>query len=349
LLKRLDCRHEYKWLSKLSIFNKKPIVVFGSGSYGTALALNFYLSQKNVVLLPSRLEDAQALIASQKNNAYLPDVPLGNLPIANDYSVLSNASAILLVVPTTALETLMPVLKPYLNKEAPLIICAKGILPTEPFLLSAYLEGVVENPIGIWSGPHFAKEAAQQVLSALTLACNNQPLCQDLIYKLSTKSMRLYGTLDVISVQIAGALKNVVAIACGIARGLGYGENTIAALITRGLSEIKRLAVAMGGEADTLLGLCGVGDLTLTCNSLNSRNTSLGVAIAKGGQIEEILSDLNSVAEGYYTTKAAYKLTQTYNVRMPIVQCIYEILYEKVNLHNALHKLLSHHATWEYV
>ena len=332
----------------MSILNKKPIVVFGSGAYGTALALNFHLSQKNVVLLPSRLEDAHALIASKKNDAYLPGVPLGSLPIAKDYSALSNASIVLLVVPTNSFETLIPVIKPYINKDTPLIICAKGILPKKPFLLSTYIESALENPIGIWSGPHFAREAAQQVLSALTLACKDHALCQDLVHRLSTESMRLYGTFDITSVQIAGSLKNVVAIACGIARGLGYGENTIAALITRGLSEIKRLAVAMGGDADTLLGLCGVGDLTLTCNSLTSRNTSLGVAIAKGGKIEDILSDLNSVAEGYYTTNAAYKLTKTYNVRMPIVQFIYEILYEKKDLDKALHALLSHHATWEY-
>lgn len=331
----------------MSILNKKPIVIFGSGAYGTALALNFHLSQKNVVLLPSRLEDAHILSVSQKNDAYLPGVSLESLPIAQDYGALSHASVVLLVVPTNAFETLIPVIKAYLHKETPLIICAKGILYKDPFLLSTYIERTLENPIGIWSGPHFAKEAAQQVLSALTLACRDQDLCQDLICQLSTDSMRLYGTSDIISVQIAGSLKNVVAIACGIARGLGYGENTIAALITRGLSEIKRLAVSMGGDADTLLGLCGVGDLTLTCNSLNSRNTSLGVAIAKGGKIEDILRDLKSIAEGYYTTKAAYQLTQTYKVRMPIVQCIHEILYEKANLNSALHKLLSHHATWE--
>ena len=331
----------------MSILNKKPIVIFGSGAYGTALALNFHLSQKNVVLLPSRLEDAHILNASQKNDAYLPGVSLVSLPIAEDYGVLSNASVVLLVVPTNAFETLIPVIKAYLHKETPLIICAKGILYKKPFLLSTYIENTLENPMGIWSGPHFAKEAAQQVLSALTLACRDQVLCQYLMRQLSTDSMRLYGTSDIISVQIAGSLKNVVAIACGIARGLGYGENTIAALITRGLSEIKRLAVAMGGDADTLLGLCGVGDLTLTCNSLNSRNTSLGVAIARGGKIEDILRDLKSIAEGYYTTKAAYQLTQIYKVRMPIAQCIYEILYEKAHLNSALHKLLSHHATWE--
>lgn len=332
----------------MSILSKKPIVVFGSGAYGTALALNFHLSQKKVVLLPSRLEDAHALIESKKNDAYLPGVPLGSLPIAKDYSALSNASVVLLVVPTNAFEILIPVIKPYLHKDTPLIICAKGVLSEKPFLLSAYIERTLENPIGIWSGPHFAREAAQQVFSALTLACKDHALCEDLIHRLSTESMRLYGTPDITSVQIAGSLKNVVAIACGIARGLGYGENTIAALITRGLSEIKRLAVAMGGDAETLLGLCGVGDLTLTCNSLTSRNTSLGVAIAKGGKIEDILSDLNSVAEGYYTTKAAYELTKKYTVRMPIVHFIYEILYEQKDLDKALHALLSHHATWEY-
>ena len=332
----------------VSILNKKPIVVFGAGAYGTALALNFHLSQKNVVLLPGRAHEANDLMTSTQNDAYLPGVPLGGLPIAKDYSVLSNASVVLLVVPTKAFREIIPAITPYLKKETPIIVCAKGILPEAPFLLSDFIEKNLDNPIGVWSGPHFAKEAAQQVFSALSLACKDKPLCQSLIHHLSTESMRLYGTTDITSVQLAGSLKNVIAIACGVARGLGYGENTIAALITRGLSEMKRLTIAMGGEADTLLGLCGVGDLTLTCSSLSSRNTSLGFAIAKGEKIETILGNLNSVAEGYYTTKSAYALKEQYNVRMPIVQFVYDILYEKSGLNDALQRLLSHHETWEY-
>lgn len=330
------------------MLNQNPIVVFGAGSYGTALALNFHLSKKNVVLLPGRKHEADKLISSKKNDDYLPGVPLGNLPIEQEYSALSCASIVLLVVPTKAFSDVVPAIAPYLNKETPLIICAKGILPAQPFLLSEYIASKLDNPIGVWSGPHFAKEAAQQVFSALTLACKDKVLCADIIHHLSTKSMRLYGTTDAISVQLAGSVKNVVAIACGIARGLGYGENTIAAIITRGLSEIKRLTIAMGGKADTLLGLCGVGDLTLTCNSLSSRNTSLGFAIAKGKKVEDILHDLNSVAEGYYTTKSAYCLKQQHNVRMPIVQFVYDILYQKLDLNHAMQCLLSHHETWEY-
>lgn len=332
----------------MSILNKKPIVVFGAGAYGTALALNFHLSGKNVILLPGRVHEANDLIASKKNDVYLPGIPLGNLPIAKDYSTLSNASVVLLVVPTKAFNEIIPAIKTYLDKNTPLIICAKGILSEAPYLLSTSIASALDNPIGVWSGPHFAKEAAQQVCSALTLACKDKALCESLTHHLSTKSMRLYGTTDTTSVQIAGSLKNVIAIACGIARGLGYGENTIAALITRGLSEMKRLTIAMGGDADTLLGLCGVGDLTLTCNSLNSRNTSLGFAIAKGGKIDDILHALNSVSEGYYTTKSAYALKEQYNVRMPIVQFVYAILYQKLDLNDALQTLLSHHETWEY-
>ncbi len=332
----------------VSILNKNPIVVFGAGAYGTALALNFHLSKKNVVLLPGRLDEVDDLIASKKNKAYLPGVSLGSLPIAADYSALSNASVVLLVVPTKAFYDIIPTIKPYLHKETPLIICAKGILPKAPFLLSDFLEKRLDNPVGVWSGPHFAKEAAQQVFSALTLACKDKILCESLIHHLSTDSIRLYGTTDITSVQIAGSLKNVIAIACGIARGLGYGENTIAALITRGLSEVKRLTIAMGGDADTLLGLCGIGDLTLTCNSLNSRNTSLGFSIAKGEKVENILRDLNSVAEGYDTTKSAHALKEQHNVRMPIVQFVYDILYQKLDLNDALQKLLAHHETWEY-
>lgn len=319
------------------------IVVYGAGAYGTALAVNLHKSGKKVTLLSCRNEHAHNLLTQNENELYLKGVALDGLTIESSLDALSKASLVLLAMPAQAYVDTIPNLKPYFLPETPLVICSKGIGIKDGKLLHETVSGLVPNPIAALSGPHFAREVAELKPSAVTLACTDLKLCHKIIEKLSTPSIRLYGTDDIVSVQLAGALKNVIAIACGIARGLDFGENAIAALITRGLSEIRRLGLKMGGKSETFLGLSGIGDLTLTCSSLTSRNTTFGMDLAKG--LDPMAK--NKTVEGYHTTLAAYTLKQKLEVRMPIVQAVYDMLYEGKPIKDVLSNMLAHAAPLE--
>lgn len=227
-------------------------------------------------------------------------------------------------------------------KNCVLIICSKGVEQGSLKLLGEVTEEILpENEYAILSGPNFADELAEGLPAATTIACANPVTGERLIRELARPHFRLYLTDDVISTQIGGAVKNVMAIASGIAIGKGLGENARAAIITRGMAEISRLATALGGRADTLMGLGGFGDMILTCVSPKSRNTSFGIELAKKGNAAELLAKSQGVVEGYYTAKSIYNLAAKLKIEMPICFLVYEILYNNKDVDEAINDLLK--------
>jgi glycerol-3-phosphate dehydrogenase (NAD(P)+) len=197
------------------------------------------------------------------------------------------------------------------------------------------------NPLAVLSGPTFAHEVAKSLPTALVLASADETLAKNLCAALSTPTLRPYSSTDVVGVEVGGAIKNVLAIACGIVMGKGLGENARAALIARGLAEMLRLALALGGKTETLMGLSGLGDLVLTCSSLQSRNMSLGYALGQGRRLPDILAERHSVAEGVSTAKAAIALARSRNIEMPLCEAVYAILHEAADISVTIEKLLS--------
>lgn len=223
------------------------------------------------------------------------------------------------------------------SQTATIIICSKGIEQGSLKLLGEIVEEVLPNcEYAILSGPNFANELDQGLPAATTIACKWDKMGEKIIKDLARPHFRLYLTDDVIATQVGGAVKNVIAIASGIAIGKGLGENARAAIITRGIAEISRLAVALGGRAETLMGLGGFGDMILTCTSVKSRNTSFGVALAKGQENKN-----NGVVEGYYTAKSVHDLTKKLNIEMPICFMVHEILYNGKDINEAINDLLK--------
>lgn len=329
-----------------------PIVVVGAGAWGTALAIHLSRGRSGVSLLCRRAEQAHSLTCDGENATYLPGVPLpSTLSVTADPTILENARLILWVVPCQKTQAMAQALKPHIPAHVPLVLCSKGILfdasSGESTFPTQVLASVLPNPVALLSGPNFAAEVAKGLPTATTLACANAELARSLGEALRSPHLRVYLTQDVTGVQIAGALKNTLAIACGLAHGLGLGENAKAALITRGLAEIRRLGIALGGQLETFLGLAGVGDLVLTCSSTQSRNFRFGAALGQAQPIEKAMENVGGVVEGFYTTQAAYHLAAQNHVHMPITQCLCRILYDKAPLPSAIEGLMQQLSAWE--
>ena len=222
-----------------------------------------------------------------------------------------------------------------------LIICAKGIEQQRLKLMGEIVQEILPNQYAVLSGPNFADEVTKGLPSATTIACKDKTIGEKIIGQLGQVNFRFYFTDDVISTQIGGAVKNVLAIAAGIAIGKGLGENARAAIITRGIAEISRLAVAKGGRAETLMGLAGFGDIVLTCTSEKSRNTKFGMNLAKINEPQKLIKENQGVIEGYYTAKSVYELAKKLKVEMPICFLIYEILYNGKDIDEAINDLLK--------
>lgn len=294
------------------------IVVIGAGAYGSALAIHWAKHGKSVTLLTR---------SKQKTE-------LNNIHITQDMSVLKDANVIFFAIPA---QSISPYIKSIsIPTGANIVIGAKGIDLESGCFLSQIVARHTTQSVSVWSGPHFASEVAQDLPSAVTLASDHFETAQRLGQFLSTPRLKVYPSSDVLAVELCGALKNVIAIACGVARGLNLGENAIAALVTRGLAEIRRLGLALGAQNDSFFELACIGDLMLTCSSLTSRNCAFGYALAQG----HIFNNATLV-EGYHTTKAAYELSKKMNVYMPITHAVYDVLYNNADLQTVVKKLLT--------
>jgi len=323
----------------------QTIGVIGAGAWGTALSLAMLRAGHNVVLWMRHADEAAAMTESRINETYLPGITLPDeLNITADRAALKECDILLVCSPAQHVAHMLESLRGSLKDKVPLLLCAKGIEIKTGRLLSQSVKAVCpDHAVGILTGPSFAIEVARELPTALTLAMdeNDASLAYDLCRDLSTPHFRLYVSHDMIGAQIGGAVKNVIAIACGIAAGKNMGDNARAALITRGLAEIVRLGKAMGADAETFLGLSGLGDLTLTCNAMQSRNFSLGVAIGQGENPQQILAERQSVAEGVYTAEAIAHLSHRLDVDMPICHAVHETLSGVKSIDHVIKKLLE--------
>lgn len=294
-----------------------------------------------------RAEHAARLRAERENAALLPGVTLGeNIHPTSDYrEALRGADWVLLVVPTQRLRATLEAARPELPSAARLISACKGIEVDSLALVHEVIERVLGHEAARrtvhLSGPSFAREVAANLPTNLVVAARDNELCEAAQALVASERLRVYTSDDPVGVEVGGALKNVMAIAAGACAGLGFGFNAQAALVTRGLAEMTRLAVALGGQPHTLAGLSGLGDLILSCSYPLSRNRELGLGVGRGGEVSAVLAGLTGVAEGYATAKAVHRLAQLHSVELPIAEEVYQVLYENKPVLSAVSDLLA--------
>ena len=320
------------------------ISVIGAGAWGTSLAIICNRSGADVTLWSRSKNLEQTILQTRTNPRHLPDVFISpSIRVTSDISKAAEANVLILAVPAQAIRPVCITLADMIDLHVPLVIASKGIESGSLLLLSEVIEAMLpSNPIMVLSGPNFAREAALGLPTATILASKHNGWLERLQFALSGRNFRPYITDDVISVQIGGAVKNVIALACGIAIGAELGENARAAIMTRGLAEMMRLAEAKGGSAETLSGLAGIGDLMLSCASTQSRNMALGFKI---GQASLSDSDIpvtpTGLAEGVITSEAVYDLSQKLGISMPISVTVANILRGRVTVQEGIETLLS--------
>ena len=325
-----------------------PVVaVLGAGSWGTALAKLMADQGFETRLWARREEQAQAINETRHNPRYLKEFALPeSLRATSDLkAAVEGADLIQVVVPTEANRTVLDALAPMVPEHTPLVSATKGIeVETLKLVSQIFEDHFPESRHGFLTylgGPSFAKEVAAGVPTAVCIAGKNEAVRQRVQRYFNTERFRVYTTDDVIGVEVGGALKNVIAIAAGIADGMSLGHNTRAALITRGLAELSRLALRMGAHPLTMAGLAGMGDLVLTCTGDLSRNRHVGIGLGQGKKLQDILDELGMVAEGVKTSKSAHALAAKLGVDMPITDQVYEVLYEEKPAAAALQDLMT--------
>jgi glycerol-3-phosphate dehydrogenase (NAD(P)+) len=325
----------------------RPLAVIGAGAWGTALAHVAATAGRRVRLWCFEPDVADAIARERRNARYLPGIDLpGGIEAVTDLSAaVRNVAAVLLVAPSHAFRSVFATLAPLLPRDVPLVSATKGIEVDTLALMTDVVRELLpagsRHPVAVLSGPSFAAEVAKGHPTAVTLACRDPQAARTLQELFTTETFKLFTTPDVIGVQVGGALKNVIALAAGGSDGLGFGSNTRAALITRGLAELSRLGVAMGGQPWTFAGLSGLGDLVLTCTDQQSRNFTVGFRIGRGETLDAITRGATTVAEGVRTARAAYALSRKYRVLMPIVEQIYAVLYEGKDPRKAVTDLME--------
>jgi glycerol-3-phosphate dehydrogenase (NAD(P)+) len=319
------------------------IGIIGAGAWGTALALAARRAGRAVVLWARDPALASAINARHQNPRYLPDLTLDpEIRATADLAEAAAAEALLLVTPAQALRKVGADLAPYLDAGRPLVVCSKGIERGTGKLMTEVLDEVLPGrPRAVLSGPTFALEVGRGLPTAVTLAAQDADLGGRLIAALGSRAFRPYLSGDPVGAQVGGAVKNVIAIACGIVSGRGLGENARAALITRGLAEIVRLGRAKGARPETLMGLSGLGDLALTCTGSLSRNYALGVALGGGAGLDALMAGRRTVAEGVFSAEAALGLAGRLGVEMPISAGVDGILNRGADIGAAIEAVLA--------
>ena len=324
------------------------IVILGSGAWGTALALSLHRrGGHRITLWAHSPEFAQEIIDAGENTLFLPGFPIpGAIAITGSEAAVADAEIVVSVVPSEFLRPALARLRAHLHPGQIVVSATKGVedrtfLRMTQVIAASLGEIRLTLPIGAFSGPSFAFEVAQGQPTAVTVAFEDSEIAAIIQQEFSSETLRLYTSTDVIGVELGGALKNVIAIAAGVAAGIGLGHNSAAALMTRGIAEITRLAVACGGRRETLAGLSGAGDLVLTCTGSLSRNRTVGQALGQGRNLAEILDSLGGkVAEGVLTTRAALGLARRHQIEMPITEQMELILNEGKDPREAIKDLM---------
>ena len=321
----------------------RRVGVIGAGAWGTALAQVCVRAGLQTRLWAREPEAAAAVNADHANPLFLPGVALDPaLTASPDLADFADEDLLLAVVPAQHLRAALAALSPRIAPGLPVVLCAKGVEQGSLKLMTEVLaEAAPQARAAVLSGPSFAAEVARGLPTAVTLACADPDLGRDLAQALATPTFRPYWAADLIGAEAGGAVKNVLAIACGIVEGRGLGRSAHAALVTRGFAEMTRLAVALGAEAPTLAGLCGLGDLVLTCSSPQSRNMSVGLALGRGESLAQALAGKLSVAEGVASAPAVRALAARVGVETPICEAVAAVLAGEIDLDQAIGGLLS--------
>ncbi|MEL6688023.1 MAG: NAD(P)H-dependent glycerol-3-phosphate dehydrogenase [Pseudomonadota bacterium] len=321
----------------------QKIGVIGAGAWGTALAQSLSVSGRDVTLWSFEPDCADAINKRHVNETYLDGVKLDSSLVAtSDAADLAGSDAILSVAPAQHTRATLTTFAPYISASIPVLLCSKGIeISTRAFMADVLKETIPQAIPAVLSGPSFAEDVAKGLPTAVTLACADAVIGRDLVTACASPSFRPYLTNDVIGAEIGGAVKNVLAIVCGIVLGKGLGRSAHAAIMARGFAEMNRLGKALGARPETLIGLCGLGDLVLTCSSEMSRNMSCGLALGRGEKLEDILTGRLAVTEGVATAPALKTLAQELNVDMPISLALAAILAGDMTVDDAIDDLMS--------
>lgn len=315
--------------------------VVGSGGWGTALALVLCGNGHDTVLWSHNPQKAQELIQTREN-PMLKGVKLPReLEISSDAACVSDRELVVIASPSFAIAQVCRTIAPFLDENAVLVTVTKGIDHESLLRMSEVAHRLTGQPVVALTGPSHAEEVARGIPTGCVAACPNQTLAELVQDTFMCDTFRVYTTPDIVGAELGGALKNVIALCAGVCDGLGFGDNTRAMLMTRGLTEIARLGMSLGAKKETIAGLSGVGDLIVTCNSRHSRNLRAGVLIGQGRSPQEAMEEVGAVVEGYYATKSAWILGQKQGVEMPIVGAAYAVLYEGAPAREAVLKLLT--------
>ncbi|HXU09516.1 MAG TPA: NAD(P)H-dependent glycerol-3-phosphate dehydrogenase [Blastocatellia bacterium] len=325
----------------------KRVAVIGAGSWGTALSLVAARNQHHVTLWAREREVAEGINSARRNPFYLSDIELPENIRAtlNVEEAIEGADFALLVVPSHAMREMVSRILPVLTSETVLVSAAKGVenntlMRMEEVVSDVSRERSSPRYVAL-SGPSFAREVAIGDPTAIVAASSDRESSELIQRSLSAGVFRVYTNTDVVGVELGGAVKNVVAIAAGVVRGLGFGTNAVAAIITRGLAEVTRLALAQGARVETMAGLAGLGDLVLTCTGELSRNRHVGIELGRGRKLADILGEMREVAEGVKTTRSIHELGLRLGIEMPITESIYALLYEDKPALEAANELMG--------
>lgn len=317
--------------------------IMGAGSWGTALALLLYKNGHEVTVWSFRQDEAAMLSKERENKSKLPGVKLPeDMEFTADMEkTVKGKDFVVLAVPSTAIRGTARKICPFVTDGQLLVNVAKGIEESTLMTLSEQIEQEIpQADVAVLSGPSHAEEVGRMIPTSVVIGAKSKDTAEYLQKMFMNEVFRVYTSPDILGIELGGSLKNVIALAAGMADGLGYGDNTKAALITRGIHEIARLGVKMGGAMESFMGLTGIGDLIVTCASVHSRNRKAGYLIGQGKSMQEAMDEVKMVVEGVYSTKAAVTLGKKYNVDLPIIEQVNEVLFEGKNVKEAVYDLM---------
>lgn len=318
--------------------------VIGAGSWGSALALSLHKNNHKVFMWTRDLDQVDEINNTRENSKFLPGVVFPeDLIVSNDLEeVIADSEIIVLAVPSQAVRSVCKQIRPFVKDNQIIVDVAKGLEKETGLRLSDVVkEELPNNPYVALSGPSHAEEVSKFMPTTLVAACENVKYAQKVQDAFMSPSLRVYTNPDIVGVELGGALKNIIAFGAGMCDGLGYGDNTKAALMTRGIAEIGRLGVAMGANVNTFTGLSGIGDLIVTCTSMHSRNRRAGILMGQGKSLQETLDEVQMVVEGITATEVAYKVSRDLKIDMPITEAIYSVLYEGADPNEAVMGLMT--------
>ena len=317
------------------------IAVIGSGAWGTALAIRLHKNGHQVVMWTFEKDLIPEMESTRRNprlpNALLPE----GLAVSPDYACASGCKMVVIASPSAPMRSVCRGVAPYIDQDAIVVSVTKGIELGTQLRMSEIVAQETGKEVVVLTGPSHAEEVAVDIPTGLLAACPNQALAETVQDAFMSDTLRVYTSSDPVGAELGAALKNVIALCAGISDGVGYGDNTKAMLMTRGLTEISRLGVSLGAKRETFAGLAGVGDLIVTCTSMHSRNRRAGILIGQGKDPQEAMKEVGAVVEGYYAARSAWELGQRQGIDMPITEAAYKLLYEGMPLQDAFSTLLQ--------